>query len=119
RVDAPPPHVDGLEPRTDSASSSSTPQLWGTGGLATGDDSTVTVKLWSGSSARGSPAETTTAPPDTPRPWTEGGAPVDTGGAWRVPAPVLADGTYTVRAEQPDDARNLGLSRANTFAVDS
>ena len=107
RVDTAAPAVSVLEPRTDSVTSDTTPQLWGTGGLVTGDDGDVTVKLWSGSSATGASAQSATAT-------------VDSGGHWTVDAsPALVDGTYTVRAEQLDDAGNLGLSRAHTFSVDS
>jgi hypothetical protein len=107
RVDTAAPDVDLAEPRTGVVTSDPTPQLWGTGGLATGDSSNVTVKLWAGSSASGTPDRTATAT-------------VDTGGNWTVDAsPALADGTYTVRAEQADDAGNLALSRAHTFAVDA
>ena len=107
RVDATAPSVAVLEPRVDAVTSDTTPQLWGTGGAATGDDADVTVKLWSGSSASGAPAQTATVA-------------IDSGGYWTLDAsPALADGTYTVRAEQLDDAGNLGLSRAHTFQVDS
>jgi large repetitive protein len=45
---------------------------------------------------------------------------VDSAGYWMVDAaPALADGTYTVRAEQLDDAGNLGLSRTHSFTVDT
>ena len=96
-----------LEPRIDTVTSDTTPQLWGTGGLATGDAPEVTVKLWAGASATGAPAQTATAT-------------VDSAGNWTLDAsPALADGTYTVRVEQLDDAGNLGVSRAHTFDVDS
>ena len=47
-VDTTAPAVAVLEPRSDAVTSDPTLQLWGTGGLATGDDSEVTVKLWAG-----------------------------------------------------------------------
>ena len=65
------------------------------------------MKLWTGASATGAPAQTATAT-------------VDSAGNWTLDAsPALADGTYTVRVEQLDDAGNLGVSRAHTFSVDS
>ena len=107
RVDTTAPDVAVLEPRIDTVTSDTTPQLWGTGGLATGDAPEVTVKLWAGASATGTPAQTATAT-------------VDSAGNWTLDAsPALADGTYTVRVEQLDDAGNLGVSRAHTFDVDS
>jgi large repetitive protein len=106
RVDTAAPDVSVLEPRIDTVTTDTTPQLWGTGGLVTGDDGDVTVKLWSGSSASGAPAQTATAA-------------VDSSGHWTVDAtPALSDGTYTVRAEQLDDADNLGVSRSHTFSID-
>jgi hypothetical protein len=107
RVDTTAPTPTVLEPRTDSVTADTTPQLWGTGGVAAGDDAQVTVKLWNGSSASGAPAQSASVG-------------VDSGGYWTVDAsPALADGTYTVRAEQLDDAGNLGLSRAHSFQVDA
>jgi hypothetical protein len=107
RVDTTAPAPAVLEPRTDTVTSDTTPQLWGTGGFDTGDDTQVTVKLWNGSTASGAPAQSASVS-------------VDSSGYWTVDAsPALADGTYTVRAEQLDDAGNLGLSRAQTFRVDA
>ena len=103
RVDTTAPDVAVLEPRIDTVTSDTTPQLWGTGGLATGDAPEVTVKLWNGASATGTPAQSASAT-------------VDSAGNWTLDAsPALADGTYTVRVEQLDDAGNLGVSRAHTF----
>jgi acid phosphatase type 7 len=68
---------------------------------------TVTVKVYAGSSATGTPVRTMT----TTR------APV---GAWNVSAPTaLGAGTYTVQAEQQDTAGNIGRSSANTFTIGS
>src|SRR4029453_14409542 len=105
RVDTTAPAPAVLEPRTDTVTSDTTPQLWGSGGFATGDDSQVTVKLWNGSTTRGPPAQSASAG-------------IASGGYWTIDAsPALADGTYTVRAEQLDDAGNLGLTRGKTFRV--
>src|SRR5206468_2923797 len=42
-----------------------------------------------------------------------------TSGTWSIADTVaLAAGTYTARAEQSDDAGNVGLSSASTFNVD-
>ena len=107
RVDTTAPAPSVLEPRIDSVTSDTTPQLWGTGGADVGDDTQVTVKLWSGSVASGVPLQTASAT-------------VGSGGQWMLDAsPALADGTYTIRAEQSDDAGNLGVSRAHVFSVDS
>jgi hypothetical protein len=107
RVDTTAPAPSVLEPRIDSVTSDTTPQLWGTGGADAGDDTQVTVKLWIGSVASGAPAQAASAT-------------VGSNGQWTLDAsPALADGTYTIRAEQADDAGNLGLSRTHVFSVDS
>ena len=84
-----------------------TPTFSGTAGTDPGDSTTVTVKVYSGSSASGTLIQTLTA--------TRG-----SGGAYSVDAsPPLADGTYTGQAEQADDAGNTGHSSAKTFSVDT
>lgn len=71
------------------------------------DRSTVTVKVWTGTTPAGTPLLTRTT--------TRG-----SDGAWSVvPADGLEDGTYTVRAEQEDEAENVGHSVARTFKVDT
>jgi hypothetical protein len=81
------------------------PALTGGAGVATGDDSAVTVKIYEGSAASGTVAAS-------------GGATV-TGATWSYKAAHLADGTYTAQAEQSDDAGNVGKSAAATFTVDT
>lgn len=84
------------------------PALGGVGGLAAGDASTVTVKLYSGSTATGSPIQTLPATRD------------GTTGAYTIqPSPALADGTYTAQASQLDAAGNTGTSPARTFTIDT
>lgn len=73
-------------------------------GSDAGDVATVTVKIYSGSSATGTPVQTATA--------------VRSGASWDVDTSLpLAVGTYTARAEQSDVAGNIGFSSANTFTV--
>ena len=82
------------------------PAFDGAAGTATGDSTTITVKLYSGSSTGGTPLRTMTATPS--------------GGSWSAtPSPALPDGTYTARAEQTDAAGNTGTSTARTFTVDT
>jgi hypothetical protein len=82
-----------------------TPALSGAAGSEAGDLREVTVKLYPGAAATGTPAATIT---------------VDrSGAAWSATAPALADGTYTARAEQVDGAGNTGASAAHTFTVDT
>ncbi len=80
------------------------PTFSGAAGSAGWDSTTVTVKIFSGSSATGSPAQTLAA--------------TASAGSWSVQnTSVLAPGTYTAQASQSDLAEHVGLSAANTFTV--
>jgi hypothetical protein len=99
---APGVHLSALPALTGDA----TPTLSGSAGSAAGDSATVTVKVWSGSSAVGAPVQTLSV--------------ARSGGSWATDAsPSLPDGTYTARAEQTDAAGNTGASVARTFRVDT
>ena len=80
--------------------------LPGTGGKLARDVNLITIKIYSGSTATGSPVQTLT---DT----------LDAGGNYNVSSATLADGTYTAQAQQDDTAGNTGFSSANTFTVDT
>lgn len=85
--------------------SDTTPSVSGLAGMAVGDDATVTLKLYSGSLAAGTPVAIVT----TVR---------DNGGAWGAePSQALTPGTYTAQAEQRDAAGNSGASTPVTFSV--
>jgi large repetitive protein len=86
-------------------SKNQTPKLVGTGGVAKGDHSSVTVDLYKGEAATGTPIESTSA--------------AVTSGAWSHAVPTLTDGTYTAQATQEDSAGNVGKSAAVTFTVDT
>jgi Bacterial Ig-like domain len=81
------------------------PKLGGAGGVAPGDESSVSVAIYDGTSVGGTLAAS-------------GSAQVK-GGSWSYQAPHLPDGTYTARASQSDEAGNLGTSGAVTFTVDT
>jgi hypothetical protein len=84
----------------------STPTIEGTGGIAPGDDSTVTVRLYKGAGPSGTPVSTST--------------PALSGSSWSIVSPTtLADGVYTAQASQEDEAGNEGLSSPQTFTVDT
>jgi hypothetical protein len=72
-------------------------------GTAT-DPGPVSVRLYAGSAASGTPAQTLTATP--------------AGGSWSVTPAALTDGTWTVQAAQ-SNAAGTGLSTAVSFAVDT
>ena len=81
-----------------------TPRLEGTGGTGTADDNFVTLRVYSGGSATGSPLQTFEAA-------------VGTGGAFRRASALLADGQYTATASQSDAAGNAATSAPVTFTV--
>ena len=100
------PSVAVTAPADGSATNDTTPTITGTAGAATGDGTTVSVKIYSGTSATGTPVQTKSATRNA-------------SGAWSVNASTLAQGTYTVQATQTDTAGNTGTSNANTFKVDT
>jgi hypothetical protein len=83
-----------------------TPSFSGKAGVAGGDLALVKVKLYAGGSVSGNPIQTCEATPNEAN-WSCG------------PFSTLSDGTYTVQAEQSDEAGNLGKSSAQKFVVKS
>jgi Bacterial Ig-like domain len=77
---------------------------FGAAGSDDGDSSTVSVSLYSGGEATGSPVLTRTAS--------------RVGGYWYATLTPLADGTYTLLATQSDDGGNTGRA-TRTFTVDT
>jgi hypothetical protein len=104
RVDTTAPAVGLNAPP--AATSDPAPTFSGGAGSTAGDLADVTLRIYAGSTASGTPVDSVTV--------------TRTAGAWTATAPApLADGTYTARAEQADGAGNLGLSEARTFTVDT
>jgi hypothetical protein len=87
-----------------SLTSNATPTFTGGAGTAPGDIGSVTLKIYPGTTATGSPTRTIPVVP--------------TGASWRA-EPGLADGTYTAIAEQSDEAGNTRHSGPATFTVDT
>ena len=104
-ADLVPPTVTLAQPANGSSSTSSTVAFNGTAGNAPGDSSTVSVKVYAGASATGSPSQTLTATRQA-------------NNSYSVAATV-PDGQWTARAEQTDTGGNTGESTANTFVVDT
>jgi hypothetical protein len=105
-VDTSPPVVAVTTPEAGEVLTSSKPTVSGLAGQASGDDPSVTLKLYEGSTVAGSPIQTYKV--------------TSSGGNWTTGAvSALADGTYTVLAEQADAAGNTGTSAAVTFAIDT
>ena len=102
---APPVTLD--QPASGSTIDDTTPAFSGIAGSQPGDSASVTVKIWLGGDAGGSPLQTKTTSRD----------PVS--GAYGVTADALAAGSYTARAEQSDAAGNSGQSNPTTFTTDT
>jgi hypothetical protein len=102
--DTTPPAVTLSTPTNGSTTTDTTPHFSGAAGTATTDNA-VSVAIYGGSQATGTPVQTLTAVPDQ-------------SGAWSVDATsALASGTYTARATQTDAAGNTGASSAKTFTI--
>ena len=98
------PAVTVTSPSDGAFITDTTPTIRGAAGSASGDSSTITVRIYSGASASGTPAQTRTA--------------TRSSGAWSTTAGTLSDGTYTVAATQTDTASNVGTDSA-TFTIDT
>jgi hypothetical protein len=106
-TDTTPPQPTLTAPANGGSTADPTPTFAGVAGTAAGDSTQVTVKLYIGPSAMGSPIQTLDA--------TAG-----VGGAYAVEASAaLALGEYTARTEQVDGAGNTGFSAPDTFTVSS
>lgn len=102
-VDADPPAVTLAVPAEGASLSGGGLDAIGSAGIAPGDEPEVTVKLFAGDAAAGSPLETLSVP--------------RSGGSWSAPLGALAPGAYTVLAQQSDDVGNVGASAPATFTV--
>ena len=106
-VDIVAPVISLTAPSAGATTSNSTPTFAGTAGTSAGDLAAVTVKVYPGSSATGTPTETLNVTRNAD-------------GSYRVDAsPALADGVWTAQAEQSDASGNIGRSGAVTFTVDT
>lgn len=92
----------------DGSGTGASPSFTGVASTAAGDSSSVTAKVWAGTSTSGAPVQTLTTGRDA------------TTGAWSAdPSPALGEGTYTVQAQQADSSGHTGYSRISTFRVDA
>ena len=82
----------------------SAPSVSGTAGNGSGDAGGVTVDLFAGGAASGSPAQSVVVPRDGT-------------GAWSAQFERVSGGTYTARARQSDAAGNSGSSAPVSFTV--
>lgn len=87
-----------------SPSADPTPGFSGTAGTEAGDLSLVTLKVYAGSEVSGIPSQTIQV--------------ASQDGNWASGAvAALEDGTYTLQAEQSDEAGNVGRSAAMTLTI--
>ena len=93
-----------MTPPHGSSTSDTTPTFGGTASTQLGHSATVTVKIYAGPNASGTPAQTLT----TTR---------AANGSYSVDSSPLAVGQFTAQAEQSDGGANVGYSSANTFTV--
>jgi hypothetical protein len=103
-IDTTPPAVT-LTSGPTATSNNSTPTFGGAVGTAAGDTGSVTLDVYSGTSATGTPVQAIAASVS--------------GGSWSATTAALADGTYTARAAQSDAAGNQGQSAKRTFTIDT
>ena len=82
-----------------------TPGFSGVAGTADGDEPTITLQVFRGAEATGDPVD------EVPR---RRGA----GGRFTVATGELRSGRYTIRAEQRDEAGNVGTSPPLTISID-
>src|SRR5205085_335160 len=101
------PALSLAAPSDGAATNDTTPTITGTGGVASGDASTVTVKIYNGTSISGAALETITTPVSSAT------------GSWSThPNPALQEGVYTVYAQQ-DGSAGTAYTAAATFTVDT
>ncbi len=106
-VQATPPHLVIASPAAGAITNAAQPTVTVTSGDQPKDTGQVTVSLYAGGAAAGTPLATRTFAPTAPA------------GAFSLrPANPLGDGIYTVQATQSDDSANTGTA-TSTFIVDA
>ncbi len=101
-VDTTPPQVTLTLPSNGSSTSSGSQEVSGSAGTASGDLPAITIRLFAGATIGSQPPqETIVVPPAN--------------GSWSATFGGLSPGAYTARAEQRDEAGNVGMSAWATF----
>ncbi len=103
-VDAVAPVVTVVAPANGSTVTTATPSVSGTAGTQPGDNASVTIRLYAGTTPTGTPVQTLSAARQA-------------GGTYSTSAAALPNGTFTVQSSQSDAVGNIGLSTARTFTV--
>jgi hypothetical protein len=103
-IDTIPPHVTMTFPATGSTTSGESQPVRGAAGTEPGDKAGITVKLFAGPAIGVEPVQELRV--------------FASNGSWKATFGGLSPGTYTARAEQVDDAGNIGTSGLVTFTVE-
>ncbi|MGD0453510.1 MAG: Ig-like domain-containing protein [Solirubrobacteraceae bacterium] len=108
-VDATPPAVSLTKPANHAELAVSEPTFSGFAGHASGDEPSITLKIYEdeGGPISGAPVqEVKGLVPNAAHEWTTGST-----------GPRLSNGIYVAVAEQVDEAGNIGTSKATTFTI--
>ena len=103
-VDATPPAIAITTPANEALLDQTRPTFSGVGGTASGDHASVTLKIYTGALASGSPSQELVLPIEGGK-WTSGST-----------GPQLPNGIHTAVAEQSDEAGNVAKS-TSTFTI--
>lgn len=104
-VDTIPPTVSLTAPANGSSTNDDKPAFSGAAGTEPGDSSAISLAIYQGSTATGTPVQTLTTAASS--------------GTWSLtPTTALADGTYTAQVTQADAAGNTG-SGTVTFTINN
>ncbi len=103
RIDTTPPSVTIVSPEPGGSTPQASVTFQGIVGTAVGDNPGVTLRVYAGTAATGTPVQTLNA--------------TVSGSQWTTTANPLAEGPYTARAEQADTMGNVGRSAPVTFTV--
>ncbi len=103
-VDTTPPQVTLTSPGNGSSTSGGSQLVSGAAGTERGDLPAITIRLFAGAAIGSRPPQETLVVPSS-------------SGSWSASFGGLSPGTYTARAEQRDEAGNVGRSAAASFTV--
>jgi hypothetical protein len=106
-IDAPAALAQGQYTAVASQVDVAVPTYSGVGGRAADDSATITVRVYTGTSATGTPVDTRTTTRNSLT------------GVYAVVGKSLADGTYAAVASQSDGAGNAGTSAPRTFTINA
>ncbi|HUB35361.1 MAG TPA: Ig-like domain-containing protein [Solirubrobacteraceae bacterium] len=104
-VDTTAPSVTLTLPKDDATAVGDSQRVSGSAGTQPGDKPTIAIKLYAGTEVAGEPLQELRVNA--------------VAGNWSATFAELAPGTYTARAEQLDEAGNVGVSSSDTFTLEA